>query len=82
MEHPLSTGNEQKRVEKHMNKIKKERKKKQDKKLQNYNCDLVETNNFIENEVNHPKHGILRERMSVARGRFNSDCGRKYGNLS
>jgi hypothetical protein len=26
------------------------------------------------------RHGILRERASVARGRFFSDCGRKCGN--
>jgi hypothetical protein len=26
------------------------------------------------------RHGILRERASVARGRFVSDCGRKCGN--
>ena len=25
------------------------------------------------------RHGILRERASVARGRFVSDCGRKCG---
>ena len=27
-----------------------------------------------------PRHGILRERVSVAHGRLNSDCGRKCGN--
>ena len=31
-------------------------------------------------ELYQVRHGILCERVSVARGRFNSDCGRKCGN--
>ena len=37
---------------------------------------------FMTNMLNYslPRHGILHECLSVARGGFVSDCGRKYGN--